>query len=80
MKWLCKIGIHFYRSLGFTNLLLSDSLEECWICGAGRAWFCFGQAYAKYTPEQMALYKSMINRAPSCTPNALPRSTPDRPS
>ena len=62
MKWLCKLGLHFYRLIGFTNLMLSDSLEECRICGAGRAWFSYGQAWAKYSPEEMVAYKASISR------------------
>jgi hypothetical protein len=57
VKLLCKFGFHYWRLLGFTNLTLSDSLEECRRCGAGRATWCHGQAYTKYTPEQMATYK-----------------------
>jgi hypothetical protein len=61
-EFLCKLGFHAWTLLGFTSLTLSDSLEECRVCGKGRAWFVYGQAYALYTPEQMANYKALLSK------------------
>ena len=72
MKWLCKIGLHYWRLVGFTSLTLSDSLEECRVCGCGRLVLSFGQAWIKYTPEQMGLLKRS-SPSQNCTPSAPPR-------
>lgn len=53
MKWICKLGIHSWEFIGWANLMLSDSLKRCKRCGCGRIDIAFGQAYCKYTPEQM---------------------------
>ncbi len=34
MRFLCKIGLHRWRWLSFTNLLLTTSLYECRSCHA----------------------------------------------
>lgn len=57
MKLLCKIGFHYWRFVGYSNLLLSDSLEECRHCGAGRILVSYGAATVNYTPAQMREYK-----------------------
>lgn len=56
MRLLCRVGLHYWKLLGFTNLLLSASLEECRFCGKGRESLNFGEAFIYHTPEQMAVY------------------------
>ena len=53
-EWLCKIGIHSWETLGFTNLLLSDTLKRCRRCGIGQLDIAFGQGYERYSREEMA--------------------------
>ena len=51
----CKLGWHEWEEVGWLNLSLSDRLKHCVRCGAGLATFSYGQAYIKYTPEQMRM-------------------------
>jgi hypothetical protein len=53
MNLLCKVGIHSWQTIGFTNLLLSDHLRYCRRCLCGRMTVCYGSATVRYTPEQM---------------------------
>lgn len=53
MKWLCKIWIHSWESIGFTNLLCSDELKVCRRCGSGKHSISFGQATMYYTAGQV---------------------------
>lgn len=62
MKWLCKIGLHSWEPLGFFGLMLDSSLKRCRRCGIGHMDICFGQAYCRYTPEQLKGLLEMSKR------------------
>jgi hypothetical protein len=51
---LCKIGWHSWVPVG-TSLMLDSNLKRCRRCGCGHMDLCFGQAYVRYTPEQLNL-------------------------
>jgi hypothetical protein len=67
MRWLCKIGLHSWEHLGFAGLTLDCSLKRCRRCGIGHMDVCFGQAYMRYTPEQLRL---LLSPSPDCADNA----------
>lgn len=49
----CKLGIHKWEHLGMLGLSLSNSIKRCKRCGAGHLDVCWGQAYRRYSPEEM---------------------------
>lgn len=55
-KFLCKIGFHDWRLLGFTSLLLSSSLEVCRECGVGREFCAFASATIRHSAQEMREY------------------------
>ena len=55
MTWLCKIGIHSWECLGMVGLLLDSSLKRCRRCGIGHMDMCWGQAYCRYSAEELKL-------------------------
>jgi hypothetical protein len=69
VNWLCKIGLHSWEHLGFAGLMLDSTLKRCRRCGIGHMDVCYGQAYVRYTPEQveqfLAMSKSVAGRDPS---------------
>jgi hypothetical protein len=54
MKIFCKIGLHSWRWVGFTNLLLSDHLKICRRCGIGRHSLSYGASIAYYSAAQVS--------------------------
>lgn len=53
MKFLCKIGIHKWQFLGHCGYGLDTSLKRCKRCGIGHADYCYGQAWCRYSSEEM---------------------------
>ena len=72
-RFLCKLGFHGYRLIGFHGLMLSEWLEMCDTCGKGRMILAYGSATCYYSPEQMKMLLESITPSLHCTPNAPPR-------
>jgi len=54
MKWLCRIGLHSWEFIGFTNLSLSENLKVCRRCGIGLHVVAYGQARIKLSAAEIA--------------------------
>lgn len=52
MSLRCRLGLHRYRHLTLTSLLMPIPLEECVRCGVGRQYDQFG-SITTFTKEYM---------------------------
>jgi hypothetical protein len=60
MNILCRIGLHRWREIGFTSLVMPAGVDQCARCERGRVreWFCT----VHYTAEQMREAKARMHK------------------